>query len=97
MRIEKSYNKLEERSSRLKLIDGYHLTSTDKKNILYLLDNNIILDYIDQRITMNKVKSYRFDSLGSGLWEIEIGEYGTWTIGDVPKWQYDTVTVEYFG
>lgn len=74
----------------IKLIEGYHITATEKRSIRQMLDAG----YKTVRNRPN-TKSYEIiEEFDDDRYKIKIGTKATWTIGDVPKWQYSTVIVK---
>ena len=87
--------RIDERAGRIKLLDGLHLTSTEKKHILYILENGLVEDFLDAPRVINHTKSYQFFSVEENIWEVRIGDYGVETIGRDPSWHYNTVVIEH--
>ncbi|HRT34217.1 MAG TPA: hypothetical protein P5023_07265 [Bacteroidales bacterium] len=96
LKFEETYRRITEKSG-IKLIDGYHLTATEKKHILYILENGLVEDFLDEPRIINKVKSYQFFPVDENVWKVKIGSKYETTYGRGVTWNDDTVVIEYFG
>ena len=95
IQIDESYNRLFEGSSRIKLIDGYHLTATEKKHILYIIENGLVENFLDNPGVINKVKSYQFFPVDENVWKVTIGSKYEATYGRGVTWNDSTCVIEY--
>ena len=77
----------------IKLLIGFHLTATEKKAILQIVNNGWA--YATNR---PKTKSYTVKSAyqaGSEyIYDIRIGTKATHSIGQAPTWQYNSVKIK---
>jgi len=71
----------------IKLIDGYHITTTEKKHITELLKNKIAQGG-------NKTKQYKLESLGNDTYRVQIASKYKTTIGADTAWHKDTITIK---
>lgn len=74
----------------IKIIEGYHLTATERKSIIKMLERG----WTHAR-NLPKTKSYKITNRTPEQFEIKIGTKQVWTIGDVAKWRYSTYKIEY--
>jgi len=70
----------------MKLIKGYHITPTEIKHILYLIENNMTQGG-------TKLKQYKINKLSNGQIEVDIASKYTATIGEQSKWHRSKVTI----
>lgn len=75
---------------KLKIIDGYHLTATERSAIKTMLQN----DWTTAKNNPN-TKNYQITERTPEQITIKIGSKAVWTIGDVPRWRYSILTIEY--
>ena len=75
---------------KLKIIEGYHLTSTERSAIKNMLQN----DWSTARNKPN-TKSYQITERMPEQITIKIGSKAVWTIGDVPRWRYTILIIKY--
>lgn len=71
----------------IKLLDGYHITSTEKKHITELLKNNITKGG-------TKTKQYLINNLAGDIYKITIASKYTSTIGGDPDWHKNTIIIK---
>lgn len=74
----------------LKIIKGYHLTSTERSAIKNMLQN----DWTTARNKPN-TKSYQITERTPEQITLNIGSKAVWTIGDVARWRYSILIIEY--
>lgn len=86
---------IQEGRARVKMLKGLHITSTEKKHIEYILDNDILEEYGEEPVLINKVKSYKFVEVDENVYEVTVGSYDTWTFGKGPYWDYSKVLIEF--
>lgn len=75
---------------KLKIIEGYHLTSTERSAIKTMLLN-------DWTTAKNKpnTKNYLITERTPEQITLKIGSKAVWTIGDVARWRYSILIIEY--
>lgn len=73
---------------RLKLIDGYHATQTEKKAIAYMIEKGM------KEGCTSANKCFEILSQSDDFVKVKVSTKGVWTIGDKAKWMYDTMTFE---
>lgn len=73
---------------RLKLIDGYHATQTERKAIAYMIENGM------KEGCTSTNKCFEILSQSDDFVKVKVSTKGVWTIGDKAKWMYDTMTFE---
>lgn len=75
---------------KLKIIKGYYLTPTEKDYIKLMLQHGWT-----KATNSIKTKSYLITNLTPERFDIKIGTYAVWTIGDIHRWQYQYLAIEY--
>ncbi|NDV68627.1 hypothetical protein [Dysgonomonas sp. 25] len=75
---------------KLKIIKGYHLTAAERKSITKMLERGWT-----KAINLPKTKSYKITNRTPEQIDVKIGTKAVWTIGDVAKWKYQYLTIEY--
>jgi len=72
---------------KIELLDGYHITTTEKKHITELLKNNL-------NKGGTKTKQYLINNLAGHVYKITIASKYTATIGADPAWHKNTITIK---
>lgn len=75
---------------KLKLIEGLHATATERSAIKTMLQNNWTTAH-----NKPKTKSYEITERTEQQCTVKIGSKQVWTIGDVAKWRYNIVKLEF--
>lgn len=78
----------------IQLIQGYHITATEKRAIETMIDNGMTG-------ARNRPDTKRYSILqgtptnNGYIFKIQIGTKAKWTIGDIAKWRYSEVEIQH--
>lgn len=74
-------------AKQIEILDGYHLTQTERKAILLMLDKGIV-NARNKTNTKNYCIISGWNDSGKKHYQVKIGTFGTHTIGAEKKWVY---------
>lgn len=72
---------------KLKLITGYHITATERKSLIYMLENNMTEG-------CTPLKRYKIEKLEEGKIKVIVQSKYVGTIGDISRWHQSNMILQ---